>query len=116
MTEKRDCAGSTDQGRAGLFPCANAGKYEEDGKWWCGTHRPSMVAARQAKRDAAYRAERDAIVESRVVGEKLAAHLAELAGVRSFPHFPGDLKSTYHSLSLSYAEAAKLIAWIEAHS
>lgn len=37
--------------------CEKRAKYEEDGKWWCGTHAPSKVAARRAKKRAEDEAE-----------------------------------------------------------
>ena len=32
--------------------CHNKAKYFEDGKWYCGTHAPSKIAEREAKRES----------------------------------------------------------------
>ena len=39
------------------YQCSKSGKYEEEGKWWCGTHAPSKVKARHEKQAAKYDAE-----------------------------------------------------------
>lgn len=36
--------------------CGKNAKYEEDGHWYCGIHRPSAVKARKEKSEAHYRA------------------------------------------------------------
>jgi hypothetical protein len=55
--------------------CANTGKYEVEGKLYCGLHRPDKVAERKAKKAADEQAARDAVEKSRVelnaLGEKL---------------------------------------------
>ena len=38
------------------FPCSRKGIVHENGEWWCKQHAPSSVAARDAKRNAAFNA------------------------------------------------------------
>ena len=53
------CAARTFRGHH-FYSCHKLGKVEEDGKWWCGIHAPSKVAARRAKRDALWKTEDEA--------------------------------------------------------
>ena len=39
------------------YPCVKKGKVQRDGKWYCGTHDPDKVAAREAERQAKWDAE-----------------------------------------------------------
>jgi hypothetical protein len=62
------------------YPCGKTAKFQENGKWWCGTHAPSKVAAKRAVREAKWaddskiREKQHAITEaaSRVVVAALA--------------------------------------------
>lgn len=70
--------------------CSKRGRYHEDGKWWCGTHRPSVEAARQAKRNAAYqerRAESDRL-------EAQAEQLSQRAAALVYVHYDHNLRPT----------------------
>ena len=61
--EDKRCNGLVwgDGPRASAHTCpVKNGKYFEDGKWWCGTHSPSKVAAR---REAAAKIEKSALRE-----------------------------------------------------
>jgi hypothetical protein len=58
-------------------PCSSRGKYEEDGRWWCGTHAPSKVKARDAERARKYR-EKMARREAARWRHRLAKVLSEL--------------------------------------
>lgn len=40
-----------------LQNCSKTPKHQEDGKWWCGTHLPSAVAAKKSKRAAKWAAD-----------------------------------------------------------
>ena len=55
MSEKR-CAKIMDHFRR-LY-CQRTGTIERDGAWWCRTHDPEAVAARDRKREEKYNAER----------------------------------------------------------
>jgi uncharacterized Zn finger protein (UPF0148 family) len=33
----------------GYYPCSNRGKYEVDGKWYCGVHNPEAVKRREER-------------------------------------------------------------------
>jgi len=44
------------------YPCAKPGKYEVNGKRYCGTHHPERVAKRRAEADARGKAKYDAQV------------------------------------------------------
>jgi hypothetical protein len=95
MSETHRCSGQVqDTGGWGRFySCDRKGSIQEAGKWWCKTHAPSAVQAREdasrAKRlakEAAYRidwdrrAAKDKIVEvARKVFRQEATH-AELEG------------------------------------
>jgi hypothetical protein len=39
------------QGFGHHYPCSKHGTVQENGNWWCKTHAPSRVKARQKKRD-----------------------------------------------------------------
>ena len=75
--------------------CCNKAKYEEHGHWFCGTHAPSKVKARKAKKNAKWQARRDhenalydaklrrerardAVVEAAVAWEKSDTRFASL--------------------------------------
>lgn len=63
MTEKRQCAKSVWHPRGNWghhVPCQRNATVEEDGKWWCSTHAPSLAKARADKRYAEYQAARKA--------------------------------------------------------
>lgn len=83
MTAKQPthpCAGQVHQPfGVDFYSCPNRGRYHEDGKWWCGTHRPSAEAARKAKRDDAYREKRAQAnrlaVRAEKLGERAACHV-----------------------------------------
>ncbi len=69
-----------DDGRWRHVPCGNKGKYEENGKHYCGTHAPSRIEARRVARGPArYELEIAARNKERL---ELAA-LRELARVAS---------------------------------
>ena len=42
-------------------PCGKSAKVENNGKWYCGIHSPDAVAARRAKSDAKWQANRAAM-------------------------------------------------------
>lgn len=50
-TEKHRCAGKVSDNRRS-YPCASNGRYEEEGRWWCGVHAPSKVSERYEKKRA----------------------------------------------------------------
>jgi hypothetical protein len=55
-----DCSGHVyHSGHWGSSVCENKVNVERDGKPYCGTHDPVKVAARRAKKDEKYRAERE---------------------------------------------------------
>ncbi len=50
MTEKHQCSKQAIMDTWGhTAPCEHNATILEDGKWWCGSHAPSRVAARRAK-------------------------------------------------------------------
>lgn len=85
MGEQKMCAGSVWSGWQWVN-CSAVGRYEEDGKHWCGNHAPSKVATREAKakaRRAAKFKEWEAKHNLRVATEKRAAERARaMQGVR----------------------------------
>ena len=61
MSEKRQCAALVYVGGFHRTDCQIPAKYEEDGKWWCGVHRPSRPRRRKRESErASIWAERDA--------------------------------------------------------
>lgn len=56
--DKKQCAGRcrSDNGYH-RHPCSKSGKYHEDGKDWCGSHRPSRIKAKVEARNAKWDAE-----------------------------------------------------------
>lgn len=68
--------------------CGRKGGLNEMGEWWCKTHAPSIVKAKQDVRDAAFRARMDNLrAERQAVHElaRLRAAVARLAdGVMKF--------------------------------
>ena len=54
------CAGRLWDNFRGYRPCPHTGKYQEDGKRWCGTHAPSKIQARRGKADASREERADA--------------------------------------------------------
>ncbi len=106
MSETQRCAGRTWHDRMGSFPCANKGKVKEEGKLWCRTHAPSLVAARRQARSAKWEAEWK---ESR---EHQAAAKAEQAEIhRRAECYPALLEAAKAELDAGegacYAECAE---------
>ena len=60
------------------YPCGKPGKHEEDGKWWCGIHAPSKIAARKAKTFARWEAKR-AVHNKQYAKERAAREIVEAA-------------------------------------
>lgn len=58
--------------------CGNAGKHEEDGKWWCNVHLPSNVAKKKTARDARWKHE-DAISCARAKVHDAEREVVEVA-------------------------------------
>jgi hypothetical protein len=50
---RHDCAGTT-QDTWRSYDCPNRGVLEEEGRWWCRRHAPSVVAAKRAAREAVW--------------------------------------------------------------
>jgi uncharacterized Zn finger protein (UPF0148 family) len=80
-TVKHDCCASTFSGTYGLHHslCSNNAKYERDGKWYCGTHDPVAIKARDDARNEKWRIERaenKAQANEKDATEKLQAHKA----------------------------------------
>ena len=74
------CAGEIYESHR-FWDCSKTGKLNEDGKWWCGIHAPSAVAARRAKQDAkwkSYSAARDKRYAIEAAGRRVIA--AAIAG------------------------------------
>lgn len=86
-TETHNCEGTVYGGIPTEYPCSRKGRHYEDGKWWCGMHAPSKLAAKRAAVSAKYRAERDADEALRVAAEERAKQLAKWLGanVRAKP-------------------------------
>ena len=58
MADKTPCAGKRwSSGWLRYVACTHSGKFEHDGKMWCGMHHPPSVKARKAARGAAYDAQ-----------------------------------------------------------
>ena len=56
--ERKQCSEKVFDGVCRCF-CRIPASVERGGKWYCGTHDPERVAARRAKRNAAYALERE---------------------------------------------------------
>lgn len=81
MTHEHNCAGKV-YGPGVFIPyeCRHAGTVEEQGKWWCKQHAPSLVKARRKAREeawqdkyAAERAEAQKRAEARLFEQTCAA-------------------------------------------
>ena len=62
MSDRETCVGRTWHecgGWGNSSTCGKTAKYEEGGKWYCGTHAPSRIGARREKRDARRRREEE---------------------------------------------------------
>jgi len=73
MSEKRQCAGRVSGHGWHRRDCAVPAKYEEDGKWWCGAHAPSKVAARWEAKTKRWREESEAAIAAAQREAALAA-------------------------------------------
>lgn len=63
MTEKHPCSKRVFGGERCVMRghlCCFAGVVFEDGKWWCKKHSPSFLAAKEAARQANFKAKNDA--------------------------------------------------------
>jgi hypothetical protein len=74
-----------------LFQCHRNGRYEENGKHYCGTHAPSKKAEKRAKKQEAFT--RD--LEARVAANKAAQEEREKTARRAalFPTLLAALKA-----------------------
>jgi hypothetical protein len=68
------CRGSVWHGGFHTSICGRGAKYECDGKWYCKTHHPPNIQAKQEARSAKWRAEWDEEI-NRSIQEKQAAEL-----------------------------------------
>ena len=80
-TEKHDCCASVSPGTYSFrhSKCSKTAKYERDGKWYCGTHDPVAIKARDDARNEKWRIERaenKAQANEKDATEKLQAHKA----------------------------------------
>lgn len=82
MSEWKSCAQFVYRGNwARKFPCAKPASIEENGKWWCRQHAPSLVAERIEKRNAEWRRKREA--ERAAASRKDAIASAERAVIEA---------------------------------
>ena len=95
-TEKRKCCGSvSDHTGFHRYPCGKGASIDEGGKWYCRTHAPSLVKAKQEARHAKW----DASAKARREGwAKEEAEAAELA--RRASHFEGLLAACEAALTI----------------
>lgn len=80
MATEHQCEAFCVLPRGGHFRCPNNAKYEQDGKWYCGTHDPVRVKQRQDKRDAASREKqacKDAIWERRGLEREFCENMTD---------------------------------------
>jgi hypothetical protein len=93
--------------------CRASGKYEEDGRWWCGTHRPSAVAARRAKSMADHQAESDRTHTARAAAQAVCDRLG--AGHVSWSDPPTIVLSIAEVEALLHAadDLAELVAFLQ---
>ena len=74
------CAGETTGGRISYYKCQKSGTIEEQGKWWCYHHAPSLVAERHEERD-----DRERAADAHVARQRREAQRAEAVRiVRSY--------------------------------
>jgi uncharacterized Zn finger protein (UPF0148 family) len=78
-TVKHDCCASVSPGTYSFrhSKCSKTAKYERDGKWYCGTHDPVAVKAKDDARHDKRRiewAEKKAQAKEKYATEKLQAH------------------------------------------
>lgn len=108
MTTYHDCAGQV-FGTYGDYPCSRRGALEEDGKWWCRTHAPSAVAARRAKSQAKYTAERAEIDALSARADALGVRAGAQVGVSWFlgKRSPTKVEITAEALDRLLTEAGR---------
>jgi hypothetical protein len=96
MSEKHRCQkmiyGGSFHGRS----CAKTAKHEHEGKWYCRTHHPPAVKARQVARDRGWHekwarqdAERDRQKRIREAEDRLVAVALKLSFVRAMDEMAG---------------------------
>lgn len=68
-TTLHKCCGRIYGGSYRGHPCGNTGKFEHDGKWYCGTHDPVRLAAKYDKAEAEREAKWAARIESQAKAE-----------------------------------------------
>ena len=87
----------------GGHPCSRKGTVERDGRWWCKQHDPEAMKAREAKRDAAYRAEQE-VKEATI---RSAQALIDRLGAGR-PHYSSVTGKPTGGVTLTAEEAASL--------
>lgn len=112
-TDKHPCAGTvTEPGGWHDYSCTRSGTIEENGKWWCRQHAPSLIAEKRAAKEAAWAAETAVSASATKEGKMIRLLLADL-GVETLGldrPYGASLYAPHDRIAVSYDAARALIA------
>lgn len=106
-SRKPSCSGSVYDGRMGPFSCSKPGKFEVNGKLWCGFHDPRKIEARNKASEVEYKIkqERDTQIYNmaKSIGKKLGVEVQAYYGRDGYTD----------AIIMSFKDADKLVARLE---